>query len=93
LVVDDICTSGRSLDSARAYLGAAGASVALFAWLKTVNTSFISMDPSPKLKPFDVNTVANEPAAKSYAYADHIVDAAAADELNQLLKAFQAWAL
>jgi hypothetical protein len=91
LVVDDICTSGRSLDTARAYVAAAGACSVLFCWLKTINTDFLSMDPAPTLVPFQKNTITVEPKTKAYGYSPNIVDAEAAQELDSLLKQFQAW--
>lgn len=91
LIVDDICTSGRSLDSARAYMVAAGASAVLFCWLKTINTDYLSMEPAPKLAPFEKNIIATEPKAKTYGYSTNIVDPAAAQELDHLLKQFQTW--
>ncbi|WP_304306220.1 phosphoribosyltransferase [Pseudacidovorax intermedius] len=91
LVVDDICTSGRSLDTARVYLSAAGANATLFCWLKTVNTDFFSIEPNLALKPFEKNGINDEPSAVRYFYAPNIVDAAAVEELNTLLQGFQQW--
>ncbi len=91
LVVDDICTSGRSLDTARAYLNAAGAKSILFSWLKTINTDFYSMAPAPDLKPFGVNTIDAEPPSMSYRYRDHIVDPQAPAEIHEVLDRFQQW--
>ena len=54
LVVDDFCTYGRSLDTARAYIEAAGGKAVLFSWLKTINTAFMHMNPDPALRPFQV---------------------------------------
>ncbi|MDO9278631.1 MAG: hypothetical protein Q7U05_08745 [Polaromonas sp.] len=89
LVVDDICTSGRSMDTARAYLAAAGAHTVLFSWLKTVNTDFVSMEPALELKPFEKNMITSEPNTFTYKYSNHIVDAAAATEIDNVLKAFK----
>lgn len=89
--MDDICTSGRSLDTARSYFAAAGASAVLFCWLKTINTDFFSMEPVPKLAPFEKNTITKEPKTMAYGYSSNIVDAAAAQELDSLLKQFQTW--
>ena len=91
LVVDDICTSGRSLDTARAYFASAGASTILFSWLKTINTDFVSMDPTPKMSPFSKNMINAEPATKRYSYTANIVDAEAAKELDELLQKFRDW--
>ena len=91
LVVDDICTSGRSMDTARTYLAAAGAQAILFSWLKTINTEFVSMQPEPALKPFDVNTIKSEPTSVSYGYIRHVVDRQAPAEIDNVLKQFQSW--
>lgn len=40
LVVDDFCTQGRSLESARIYLEKAGVNVILLTWLKTINRGY-----------------------------------------------------
>ena len=52
LVADDICTSGRSLDVARAYIEAAGGQAILFSWLKTINTPFKHMVMNAVKAPF-----------------------------------------
>lgn len=91
LVVDDICTSGRSLDTARAYLAAAGAATILFSWLKTINTDFVSMTLPPQLSPFEINVTKAEPITKSYGYSTNIVDPKAAKELDELLVKFREW--
>jgi predicted amidophosphoribosyltransferase len=91
LVVDDICTSGRSMDTARAYFAAAGARTILFSWLKTINTDFVSMQPAPTLMPFDVNIIKSEPTSVSYGYVSHIVDGQAPTEIDNVLKQFQSW--
>jgi hypothetical protein len=91
LIVDDICTNGRSLESARAYIEAAGGKALLFAWLKTINTSFLRMVPVPTLKPFKVNVLAAEPPTQQYGYTTGIVDPGAPAELATLLDAYKAW--
>lgn len=91
LVVDDICTSGRSLDTARAYLVAAGARPILFSWLKTINTDFYSMEPAPVLNPFEANTIVQEPPSVHYGYHQQIIDSQAPSEIDEVLKRFQQW--
>lgn len=49
------------------------------------------MEPAPKLAPFEKNIIATEPKAKTYGYSTNIVDPAAAQELDHLLKQFQTW--
>lgn len=93
LIVDDICTSGRSLDTARAYFEAAGATTILFSWLKTINTDFYSMAANVQIKPYDANVLGKEPSTTCFPYTQHIVDVAAAKEIDDLLKRFQAWAV
>ena len=91
LIVDDICTNGRSMDCARAYIEAAGGHVISFAWLKTINTAYLRMSPAPILKPFQANTIAEEPPSQSYAYAGCIEDHEAPAEISSLLDKYRAW--
>lgn len=91
LIVDDFCTHGRSLDAARAYVEAAGGKALLFAWLKTINTSYLRMKPAPQLKPFQANTIEQEPACQAYGYTDGIVDEHAPAEIATLLDKYKAW--
>jgi predicted amidophosphoribosyltransferase len=91
LVVDDICTRGRSIDCARAYIEAAGGSAVSFAWLKTINSSYLRMNPAPSLKPFSTNSIANEPESQAYGYGDGIQDAEAPAEIASLLDKYKAW--
>jgi len=91
LVVDDICTAGRSLDTARAYIAAAGGTAILFSWLKTINTSFMHMDPTPSLAPFEVNVILREPASCALPYGQFIVDQAAPVEIGAALSAYKMW--
>jgi predicted amidophosphoribosyltransferase len=66
LVVDDICTNGRSLDAARAYIEATGGTAVLFSWLKTISRGFLHMRPTPSLAPFGVNRITAEPGSVEY---------------------------
>lgn len=91
LVVDDICTNGRSLDAARAYIQAAGGRAILFSWLKTINTDFLHMQPDPQLKPFTANALTAEPGHVAYSYRGGIVDYDAPSEIDERLAAFKAW--
>jgi len=91
LVVDDICTSGRSLDVARAYIEAAGGSAVLFAWLKTVRVGFAHMRQSPTLRPFVANQIAAEPSAVEYGYSSCIVSQDAPAEIGNTLTAYKQW--
>jgi hypothetical protein len=91
LVVDDFVTNGRSLDTARAYIEAAGGTAVLFSWLKTVNTSFHHMRPDPTLSPYHSNVVGTEPSATSFGYNAHIVDPVASKEMQSIFEAYNGW--
>ena len=93
LIVDDICTNGRSLEAARAYIEAAGGQALLFSWLKTINTSFMRLTGALNLQPYAVNSVATEPASVTYTYAQGIVDPSAPAEIATLLDAYKAWVI
>jgi hypothetical protein len=68
LVVDDFITNGRSLDVARAFIEAAGATATVFSWLKTVNTNFYHMLPDPTLTPYQPCAINTEPSMRAYSY-------------------------
>lgn len=91
LIVDDICTRGRSMDCARAYIEAAGGNAVSFAWLKTINTSYLKMSPAPPLKPFVANTIEAEPESQAHGYSEGIQDAEAPAEIASLLDRYKAW--
>jgi len=91
LVIDDICTSGCSLDAARCYLMAAGMKPILFSWLKTINAPFRSMQPPPNLNPYEINKIDREPNFIPYPYDLHIIDHRAPAELDEMLDRFQKW--
>jgi hypothetical protein len=91
LVVDDICTNGRSLDAARAYIEAAGGTAVLFSWLKTISRSFLHMNPVPTLAPFEANRIAVEPRAVEYGYSANIVSDDAPGEIDRTLAAYKRW--
>ncbi len=91
LVVDDIMTSGRRFDVARAYIEATGASALLFAWLKTISAAFAHMSQDPPLTPFAPYSSDKEPTFTSYSYGSHIVDNAAPAELDAILTAYKGW--
>ena len=88
--MDDICTSGHSLDTARAYIEAAGGTAVLFSWLKTINTNFAHMNPTPKLSPFGANGVP-APAYTEFSYRQHIVSQNTPGEIKAALAAYEAW--
>lgn len=90
LVVDDICTSGKSLESARLFLESAGANVRLFSWLKTISVPYVEMVNRPSIKPYQPNTVA-EPGSLDHNYSKNIIDQNAATELAMVFKLYTAW--
>lgn len=92
LVVDDMITSGRSLECARAYIEAAGGEVVLFGWLKTINTAYRAIDPAlDGLKPFAPNTLNTEPTSIGYEYHASIIAQEAAAELDEIFQRYCAW--
>jgi hypothetical protein len=91
LIVDDIITHGRSLDSARAFIEAAGGTTILFSWLKAISTSFEHMSPDPPLSPYQPCTIEEEPTTSSYPYRNHIVAPRAPRELTNSLRAYRDW--
>lgn len=91
LVVDDFCTSGRSLEAARAYLNSAGADVRLFSWLKTINTSYCQIRPPVVLRPFEPNELTDEPHHLNHSYNSGIYDTDAPAELAQVFGLYNGW--
>ncbi|MEG3193367.1 phosphoribosyltransferase, partial [Lysobacter sp. D1-1-M9] len=91
LVVDDICTSGRSLESARAYIEAAGGEARLFTWLRTINTSYWELAAAPRIKPYQANSIGKEPSSIQHSYHSGIVDGKAPHELSQVFNAYSSW--
>lgn len=90
LVVDDFCTSGRSFESARAYIQAAGGLAKHFSWLKTINTDYMEMHPLPELKPFEPNEV-TEPGSIRHDYHSGITNHEAARELRKIFRKYVGW--
>ncbi|HTM70967.1 MAG TPA: hypothetical protein VL118_08890, partial [Luteimonas sp.] len=85
------CTSGKSLEAARAYLLAAGAHVKLFSWLKTVNTAYTEIFPQISVIPYSKNTMPTEPTHRSWSYSHGIADSAASVELAQVFALYNSW--
>jgi len=92
LVVDDICTSGRSLEAARAYIEAAGGKAKLFTWLRTINTPYWELSEELNLKPYQANVVASEPSSNQHSYASGVIDRSAPAELAQVFSLYSRWA-
>ncbi|MFC3328285.1 phosphoribosyltransferase [Xanthomonas fragariae] len=87
LVVDDITTSGKSLDTARAYIEAAGGKARLFSWLKTIHTSYTRMN-APELSPYKPNAIVAEPSHANFGYDSGVVDPKAPTELDSALREY-----
>ncbi|HXR02867.1 MAG TPA: phosphoribosyltransferase, partial [Pseudomonas sp.] len=86
LVVDDICTNGRSLDAARAYIEAAGGTAVLFSWLKTISRGYLHMSPAPALNPFQPNVIVSEPWSSEFRYGAQILSHDAPAEIDRTLE-------
>jgi hypothetical protein len=91
LVIDDFCTNGYSLESARAYIEQTGAKVICMSWLKTVNSDYRQISAIDKFHPFQPNQFAAPPRTKGYPYRAHIVDPIAPDEVTQKLRVYDGW--
>ncbi|MBD2806695.1 phosphoribosyltransferase [Xenorhabdus sp. ZM] len=92
LLVDDICTKGYSLESARKYLEQTGAKVIMVTWLKTINTDFQTIGDIQKFDPYQTTTTfLNVPLGRTYGYHEYHVDHAASEELNEQLQQYIEW--
>jgi hypothetical protein len=92
LVIDDICTSGYSLEAARIFVEQTGARVIGMSWLKTINRSYEKIvQPIAKFNPFEANTFDPVAGIQSYPYNHIITDKYAAEELDQKLRDYQNW--
>jgi hypothetical protein len=91
LLVDDFCTSGRSVETARAFLTAAGATVRTYCWLKTINSTYEEMSPMPVLKPYEPNTDVGEPTSVGHGYHGSIIDAHAPVEIQTVFDRYVGW--
>ena len=91
LVLDDICTCGYSLESARAYVEQTGAKVIMASWLKTINTDIEALSPLGKFNPYQANTFTRAAVVKTYHYRTHIVDHLAPGELTAQFSAYLKW--
>lgn len=91
LVVDDICTSGNSLEAARVFIEQTGATPILLAWLKTINRSYERIVEIARFDPYEVQQFAAEPPLRFYEYEEYIQNPAAPDELGIRLEAYLTW--
>lgn len=93
LIVDDICTYGRSLETARLFIEAAGGKAILFSWLKTINSEYKEVTTAPVIAPYKDNDLIDEPKSKDHYYGSGIVDYQAADEISSLMEKYKSWAV
>ncbi len=91
LVIDDFCTRGYSLESARAYLRRTGVKVITASWLKTINSDIETLANLGRFDPYQPNTFEDITLGKKYLYRDNIVDIHAPDELTKQFKGYEGW--
>jgi hypothetical protein len=91
LVIDDFVTSGRSSEAARAFIEAAGGRARLYAWLKTINSSYERINEKQKISAYKPANLNHEPVTTSYPYGQGIVDANAPMEIQAMFDRYIAW--
>lgn len=91
LLVDDICTKGWSLDTARKYIEKTGAKTIMVTWLKTINTNYCSIGDLGEFNPYTANNFTNIPMGREYSYHAHLVDHSASEELGEQLDQYLNW--
>src|SRR5690606_12674664 len=82
LVIDDICTKGYSLESARTFIEKTGATVIMVSWLKTINTDIEELAPFGKFDPYKPANFKEARVQKIHPYRNNIVDYLAPRELT-----------
>ncbi|QGP57436.1 HAD hydrolase, family IIIA (plasmid) [Piscirickettsia salmonis] len=88
LVIDDICTEGFSLESARTYLEQANTEVISVAWLKTINTNIKRLGGLSKFDPYKANQMDNTTVSQEYAYHDYFHHNLAPEELSNMFELY-----
>jgi hypothetical protein len=91
LLLDDICTNGYSIESARAYIEQTGAKVIMATWLKTINTDIHSLGEIDSFSPYQPNAFHRAPLGAVYGYRAHLVDHLAPAEIARLFAAYESW--
>lgn len=95
LILDDICTEGNSLDSARALVQKLGADALLVSCLKTINRDYDLLDDQKlgNFDPFQENRFSSEQVQvkRSFDYNAHISDRTAPGDLLEKLKIYDEW--
>lgn len=91
LLVDDICTNGYSLESARTFIEQTGANVIMVSWLKTINTDIHQLNEFNKFDPYMANKFLAAPVRRLHTYRDNIVDHEAPVELTLAFSSYTNW--
>jgi Haloacid dehalogenase-like hydrolase len=92
LLVDDICTQGYSLESARAFISQTGANAICLSWLKTINSEYERIAGRlPEFNPYNRQTFTGELTTTRFPYRSGITDALAAAEVADKLQSFIRW--
>jgi len=92
LVIDDICTEGYSLDSARILLENVNCTIILCSWLKTINRNYKYIVESVSIKdPYKPFTVKNNIRYNEKLYSDLYSNYKATSELSDNHKAYFNW--
>lgn len=91
LVIDDICTKGYSLESARTYIEQTGSSVIMVSWLKTINTDIEELAPYEKFDPYKPTQFGGAKVSKVHSYRNNIVDYLAPEELKEIFRSYTNW--
>ncbi|MDD1827358.1 phosphoribosyl transferase [Photobacterium sp. ZSDE20] len=91
LLVDDICTKGWSLDTARKYIEKTNSKTIMVTWLKTINRNYCTIGDLGNFNPYQPNTFTNVPMAQEYNYNTYLIDTNASEELGEQLEQFLNW--
>jgi len=91
LLIDDICTRGYSLESARAYIERTGAKVIMASWLKTINTDIETLGAQINFDPYVENTFKSAAKGVIHGYRANFTDLLAPTELTNQFKAYEDW--
>lgn len=91
LVIDDICTKGYSLESARTFIEKTGSSVIMVSWLKTINTDIEELAPYGKFDPYKPVQFNEAHVQKVHSYRSNIVDYLAPEELTEIFRNYTNW--
>lgn len=92
LVVDDICTSGYSLEAARTYIQKTGARVILISWLKTITKPYEQITASKAFNPRrPTKWLASDIRRTTWPYSKTITDEQAWGELDEKLTLYKTW--